>query len=118
MLAIKLVCTPRAHQIHGSKHQFESFDRISNSVKTLLLSELVVEYFLVWVGVFGVDCSLFGSSWLQFGGWLLCNQPQDAALFRVALFIPSGHCWQRQWSKCIVCIPFVDVGNAQRQFPE
>ena len=43
----------------ASEHQFKSFDRIANSVKTLLLSELLVEYFLVWVGVLGVDCALF-----------------------------------------------------------
>ena len=46
------------------------------------------------------------------------NQPQDAALRRVALFVPSGHCWQRQWSRCIIRIPFVDAGDTQRQLPE
>ena len=60
----------------------------------------------------------FGSSWLQFGGWLRSNQPQDAALCRVALFVPSRHCWQRQWSRCIIRIRFVDAGDTQRELPE
>ena len=63
-------------------------------------------------------CALFGSSWLQFGGWLLCNQPLDAALHRVALFVPSGHCWKRQWLRCIIRILVVDAGKTKRQLPE
>ena len=57
----------------ASEHQFESFDRIANSVKTLLLSELLVEYFLVWVGVFGVDCALFWQ-YLALVWWLVAQQ--------------------------------------------
>ena len=57
---------------------------------------------------------LFGSSWLQFGGWLLRNQPQDAALHRVNMFFPSGQCWNRKWSRLIVHSLIVDAGATQR----
>ena len=100
----------------GSEQPFESFDRIANPVKTLML--LGCLWHILGLGGSLWDSALFGSSWLQFHGWLLRNQPQDAALHRVALFIPSSHCWLRQWLRCIVRIPFVDAGNTQRQLPE
>ena len=97
----------------GSGHQFESFDN-SKFCQNSAAVGVACGIFLAWVGVVW-GCALSGSGWIKFGGWLLCSQPLDAAVLRrVALFIPLGHCWKRQWLRCIIRILVVDAGDTQR----